>query len=143
MLLYIDSSGGSGGFKRSRPAEALPSPYPSDDDEFEGENEYGNLDHRPGGRRHDLGLHVEGRPQREAAPAAALARKPVPDREGDRHELTLRQCGAGVRTERSFEDHRPLALVVVRDARQITCVVRRDVLAAFAEILKRLRVREI
>src|SRR6516225_992928 len=96
MLLYIGSSGRAGGFKSSRVAGGLASPDPADDDEFKNENAACGLQHRSRRRRHDFGFDVKRLPQRQASAAAALARKSGPHREGDRHELSLRERGAGV-----------------------------------------------
>ena len=94
------------------------------------------LHHRADGRWDHFWLDVEGVPERETSPVATLAREPVPDREGDRHELSGRERGARGCAKGPLEDDRPFSLVVARDTGEIARVVGRDVRASPAGELK-------
>src|SRR5688572_15038733 len=75
------------------PSAVTPSD-PTDHGNFEGEDEERGLDHRANGRWHHFWLDVEGVPDRETSPVAPLAREAVPDRKGDRQELSGQERGA-------------------------------------------------
>src|SRR3954452_9266094 len=106
MLLYMDSpntcdssrSGGCLGLPVTAgvpaSARARTPPDRADGDQFDGENEQRRLHHRANSRWDDFRLDVEGVPLRQTSPVATLACEPVPDREGDRHELAGRERGA-------------------------------------------------
>src|SRR5688572_5756319 len=102
-LVTADSPAGARG--------VLP-PHPADHDQLEGQNEQRDPHHRADRRRDHVRLDVDRLPDRETSPVAALAREPVPDREGDRHELAGRQRRARGRAERTPENGGPFALVV-------------------------------
>src|SRR3982751_1280601 len=66
----------------------LTPPYESNHGQLENENEESGFDHRASGRGHVFRLDVNRVPQREASPVAPLSGEAIPDREGDRHELS-------------------------------------------------------
>ena len=121
----------------------MPPPHPADHDQLDRENEQGRPHHRADRRRDHFGLEVKGVPDREASPVATFAREPVPDREGDRHELSGRERGARACGKRPLEDGRPFSLVVVRDAGDIPRVVHRDVRASAACELNWIGTRQV
>src|SRR6185436_6317300 len=90
-------------------------------------------------RRNDLCLDVDGVPGCEPSLVATLAREPVPDREGDRQELSLRERGARGWTKRPLEDDRPFPLVVAGDSGEILRITGLDIRASPAGELHRIR----
>ena len=124
-------------------ARAVTPPHPANHGEFDRENQQRRRHHRADGRWDDFRLDVERVPGRETSPVAPLARQPVPDGEGDGHELSGRDRGARGCATRPLEDDRPFPLVVARHTRHVAGVVRRDVRAAFAGELQRSGGRQI
>src|SRR5688572_8124895 len=98
MALYSSRAGGR--LLRPAPAKLLAGartaapPHPTDHDQLDGEDEERRPDHRSSSRCNHFGLEVEGVPDRETSPVATFTREPIPDREGDRHELCGRERGA-------------------------------------------------
>ena len=129
--------------RRALAAESVMPPHPANHDELDHENEQRRLHHRADGRGDHFWLDVEGVPDRETSPVATLAREPVPDREGDRHELSGRERGARGCAKGPLEDDRPFSLVVARDTSEIARVVGRDVRASLAGELKRIGAGQI
>src|SRR4029453_629063 len=108
---------------------AVTPPHPADHGQLDDENEQCRLYHRANGRRDHFRLDIDGVPGRETAPVATFAREPVPDREGDRQELSGRERGARGCAKGPLEDDRPFTLVVARDTGDIPRVIGRDIRA--------------
>ena len=118
-------------------------PHPADHGQLDDENDQRRPHHRADGRWDDLRLDVDGVPRREPSPVATLAREPVPDREGDRQELSGHERRARACAKWPLEDDRPFSLVVARDTGEIPRVVRRDGRASPAGELKGIGARQI
>ena len=130
--------GGSAQRRRSPRVRAVTPPHPPDHGQLETKNEQRGPQHRADNRRDDLCLDVDGVPGRQPSPVATLAREPVPDRERDRQELSLRERRARGWTKRPLEDHRPFPLVVARDPGEILRVAGLDIRASPAGELHRI-----
>src|SRR5688572_26852688 len=108
----------------------MPPPHPADHEQLDRENQQGDPHHRADGRHDDFRLYVNRVPDRDSSPVAALAREPIPDREGDGEELSRCERGARADSKGPLENRRPFSLVVAGDAGDIPRIVQRDVRAS-------------